>query len=149
MTCTFFGSSDTPLKVKNKLKETITALIENRGVDRFYVGNHGNFDKIALAVLKELSGLYPQIDYCVVYAYLPQDCTRDCEDFSHTVYPEGIEAVPKRFAINYRNKWMICHSDIVITFVRNSFGNSAKFKKSAEKQGKEIIEIQECTEKVY
>lgn len=149
MTCTFFGSSDTPPEVKNKLKETITALIENRGVDRFYVGNHGNFDKMTLAVLKELSGLYPQIDYCVVYAYLPQDCPRDCEDFLHTVYPEGIEAVPKRFAINYRNKWMICHADIVITFVGNSFGNAAKFKKSAEKQGREIIELQERTEKVY
>lgn len=149
MTCTFFGNSDTPPEVKSKLKETITALIEKRGVNRFYVGNHGNFDKMALAVLKELSEAYPQIDYCVVYAYLPQDCPRECEDFLHTVYPEGIEAVPKRFAINYRNKWMICHADIVITFVRNSFGNAAKFKKSAEKQGREIIELQERTEKVY
>ncbi len=44
---------------------------------------------------------------------------------------------------------MICHSDIVITFVRNTFGNEAKCKKTAEKLDKEIIEIQECTEKVY
>lgn len=145
MNCTFFGNADTPSEVKIRLREEVIKLIENRGVDRFYVGNHGNFDKMALAVLKELSAVYPHIDYCVVYAYFPQDC----EDFLHTVYPEGIETVPKRFAINYRNKWMICHSDIVITFVRNTFGNAAKFKKTAEKLDKEIIEIQECTEKVY
>lgn len=137
MNCTFFGHSDAPSEVKGKLKEEITKLIENREVNCFYVGNHGNFDRMALAVLKELSKVYPQIDYCVVYAYLSQDC----EDFLHTVYPEGIETVPKRFAINFRNNWMIRQSDIVITFVRNSFGNAAKFKKTAEKQGREIIEI--------
>ncbi|MDE6763885.1 MAG: DUF1273 domain-containing protein [Oscillospiraceae bacterium] len=137
MNCTFFGHADAPSEVKSKLREEVIKLIENRGADRFYVGNHGSFDRMALAVLKELSEVYPQIDYCVVYAYLPQDC----EDFLHTVYPEGIENVPKRFAINFRNNWMIRHADIVITFVRNSFGNAAKFKNAAEKHGREIVEI--------
>lgn len=135
MNCTFFGHSDAPQEIKGSLKETITSLIEKRGVDCFYVGNHGDFDRMALSVLKELSGIYPQLDYYVVYAYLP----KDGEDFLHTLFPEGIEAVPKRFAINFRNKWMIEHSDIVITFVRRSFGGAAKFKSLAEKQGKEII----------
>lgn len=137
MNCTFFGHADAPSEIKSRLKETITELIESRGVDCFYVGNHGNFDRMALAVLKELSGSYPQIDYCVVYAYLPQDG----EDFSHSIYPEGIENVPKRFAINYRNKWLTEHSEIVITFVRRSYGGAAKFKKLAENKGREIIEI--------
>ena len=137
MNCTFFGHANAPSEIKSRLKEVITKLIENRGVDRFYVGNHGNFDRMALAVLKELSEVYPQIDYCVVYAYLPQDC----DDFLHTVYPEGIETVPKRFAINYRNNWMIHQSDIVITFVVKSYGGAAEFKKIAEKQGREIIEL--------
>ena len=137
MNCTFFGHSNAPSEIKSRLKEEITKLIENRGVDRFYVGNHGNFDRMALAVLKELSEVYPQIEYCVVYAYLPQDS----KDFLHTVYPEGIENVPKRFAINYRNNWLIQKSDIVITFVVKSYGGTAKFKKIAEKQGREIIEL--------
>lgn len=137
MNCTFFGHADAPSEVKNKLREEVVKLIENRVVDRFYVGNHGSFDRMALSVLKELSEVYPHIDYCVVYAYLP----KDCDDFSHTVYPEGIESVPKRFAINYRNNWLIQHSDIVITFVARSYGGAAKFKKTAEKKGKEIIEL--------
>lgn len=137
MNCTFFGHADAPAEIKGKLNEIVTELIVKRGVNCFYVGNHGNFDRMALAVLKELSEIYPQINYCVVYAYLPHDC----EDFQHTLYPENIESVPQRFAINYRNKWLTEHSDIVITFVRRSYGGAAKYKELAEKKNKEIIEI--------
>ncbi len=134
MKCTFFGHSDAPQEIKNALKEKITSLIEKRGVNCFYVGNHGNFDRMALSVLKELSSIY-QIEYYVVYAYLPENR----EDFLHTIFPEGIECVPKRFAINFRNKWLIERSDIVITFVQRSYGGAAKFEKLAENKGKEII----------
>lgn len=137
MNCTFFGHSDAPDTIKTKLKETVTALIEERGINCFYVGNHGNFDKMALSVLKELNNVYPQIEYYVVYAYLPENG----EDFMHTVFPEGIEKVPKRFAINFRNKWMIEHSDIAVTFVQRSYGGAAQFKNIAEKKGREIIGI--------
>lgn len=137
MNCTFFGHADAPSEIEDKLKETVTELIVNRGVNCFYVGNHGNFDRMALSVLKELSVVYPQIDYYVVYAYIPQNG----EDFMHSIYPEGIETVPKRFAINYRNNWMIGKSDIAVTFVVRSVGGAAKFKKAAEKKNREIIEI--------
>lgn len=136
MTCTFFGHSDAPDNIKGTLKETIASLIEKRGVDCFYVGNHGNFDKMTLAVLKELNGIY-QFEYYVVYAYLP----KHREDFSHSIFPEGVENVPKRFAINFRNKWMIEHSEIVIAFVQRSYGGAAQFKKLAENKGREIISI--------
>lgn len=136
MNCTFFGHSDAPQEIKDTLKKTIAPLIEKRGVNCFYVGNHGNFDRMVLSVLKELSGIYP-IEYYVVYAYLP----KQGEDYLHTIFPEGVETVPKRFAISFRNKWLIEHSDIVITFVQRSYGGAAQFKKLAEKKGREIINI--------
>ena len=104
MICTFFGHKDTPYEVKDKIRETIIRLIEEKNVTDFYVGNHGNFDKMVLSVLKELHNLYPKIRYTVVLAYLTQNTD---EDYSNTVYPEGIESVPKRFAIDFRNKWML------------------------------------------
>ena len=54
-TCTFFGHSDTPFSVEEKLKSVLIDLIQTKEVRRFYVGNHGNFDKIARKVLRELS----------------------------------------------------------------------------------------------
>ena len=51
----FFGHSDAPWRIQPKLREVILNLIDNEGADEFYVGNHGNFDRMAIAVLSELS----------------------------------------------------------------------------------------------
>ena len=138
MTCIFFGHKDTPDEVKNKLKETIVNLIEEQDMTNFYVGNHGNFDRMVLSVLKELSKLYPQIRYSVVLAYLTQHTD---EDYFNTVYPEGIESVPKRFAIDFRNKWMVQQADIVVAYVRHSIGGAAKFTEMAKKRGIKVINL--------
>ena len=138
MACAFFGHRDAPIEIRDKIKETVISLIEERDVTEFYVGNNGNFDRMALSVLKELSEMYPQIDYYVVYAYLPE---KGVEDFEHTTYPEGIETVPKRFAIDYRNRWIVGQADIVVAYVRRSFGGAAKFVDMAERQGRTIINL--------
>ena len=74
-TCTFFGHRDAPQSLRAPLKLKITQLIIQQGVDCFYVGNHGQFDAMALSVLQELAPIYPQIKYYVVYAYLPKEKT--------------------------------------------------------------------------
>lgn len=138
MTCTFFGHKDTPSDVRDKLRETIILLIQEKGVTNFYIGNHGNFDKMVLSVLKELSKLHPEIRYAVVLAYLTQQTN---EDYFNTVYPEGIESVPKRFAIDFRNKWMVEQSDIVVAYICRSIGGAAKFTDMAKRREKEVINI--------
>lgn len=138
MRCAFFGHRDAPLEIRDKLKKTVISLIEERDVTEFYVGNNGNFDRMALYVLKELSEMYPQIDYYVVYAYLPE---KGGEDFEHTIYPEGIETVPKRFAIDYRNRWIVGRADIVVAYVRRAYGGAAKFVDMAERQERTVINL--------
>ncbi len=138
MRCAFFGHSDAPSDLRDKLRETVAKLIEEKDVTEFYMGNNGNFDRMALSVLKELREMYPQINYYVVHAYLPQ---KDGEDYEHTIYPEGIETVPKRFAIDYRNRWIVGQADVVIAYVRRSFGGAAKFVDMAERQDREVINL--------
>lgn len=138
MKSAFFGHRDAPDEIRDRIKETVIDLIEERDVTKFYVGNNGNFDRMALSVLKELSGMYPQISYYVVYAYLPE---KGGDDFEHTIYPEGIETVPKRFAIDYRNRWMVGQANVVVAYVRRSFGGAAKFVDMAERQGKDVINL--------
>ena len=72
MTCTFFGHRNAPDTIKPILRKAIVNLIENRGVDLFYVGNQGAFDRTAISVLRGLKEEYPQIQYYVVLAYVPQ-----------------------------------------------------------------------------
>ena len=139
MVCTFFGHKDTPKEIEPILRSTLVDLIENKNVTVFYVGNNGNFDTMVRCQLEDLSQTYP-ITYSVVLAYLPTEKNK-YDNLAHTIYPEGLETVPKRFAISWRNKWMIQQSDIVVTYVTHNFGGAAQFKEMAEKQGKTVIEL--------
>ncbi len=130
---------DAPDTIKVNLKEILTDLITNKDIDTFYVGNQGNFDCMVCAVLKELAQINPHIKCRIVLAYLPENNRQEfCFD---TIYPEGVELVPPRFAITARNKWMVKNSDFVVTYVARSFGGAAQFKKVAEKMGKIVINL--------
>ncbi len=139
MICTFFGHKDTPKEIEPTLKSTLIDLIENKNVTVFYVGNNGNFDAMVRRKLEELSHNYP-ITYSVVLAYLPTKKS-EYDDYTNTILPEGIETAPKRFAISYRNKWMVEQADIVVTYVTHTFGGAAQFKEMAKRQGKTVIEL--------
>ena len=106
--CTIFGHRDCLSSIKPKLREVLIDLIENHAVDMFYVGQQGAFDGIVHSVLKELVSVYPHIRYAVVLERLPPKRDEfDTRDYSDTMLPEGIETVHPRFAISWRNKWMI------------------------------------------
>ena len=141
MTVTFFGHKDTPKEIETTLRATLVDLIENHGATEFYVGNNGNFDTMVRRQLENLSQTYP-ITYNVVLAYLPTKKS-EYDDYTNTIYPEGIETVPKRFAISYRNKWMLEQSDIFITYVARTYGGAWQFKVIAQRQGKTVIELSE------
>ena len=109
--CTFFGHRDCPGLIQPKLREVLIDLIENHGVDLFYVGRQGAFDRLVHAALKELASVYPHIRYTVVLERMPSTPMVNIADYADTLLPEGIEHVHPRFAISWRNKWMIRQSD--------------------------------------
>ncbi len=137
MTCTFFGHKNTPKEKEPALQAALKDLIENRNVDTFYVGNNGNFDNMVFFTLLKLSSVY-SIKFYVVLSYLPK---KESDYMEYSILPDGIENVPPRFAISYRNKWMIEKSDCVVTYVTRPCGGAVKFKELAEKKGKTIINI--------
>jgi len=94
-------------------------------------------------LLVEFKKTYP-INYAVVLAYFPsQPEQAKGENFCDTILPDGIENVPRRFSINYRNRWMIERSDYVITYVQCSVGGASKFKQLAERKKKIVINLAE------
>ena len=141
MTATFFGHKDTPKEIEPTLRSTLIDLIENKNATVFYVGNNGNFDTMVRHQLEDLSQTYP-ITYSIVLAYLPVKKS-EYDGFTNTLLPEGIETVPKRFAISYRNKWMTRQADTVVTYVTHTHGGAWQFKAMAERQGKMVIELSE------
>ena len=138
--CTFFGHRDCPETIKPRLREVLTDLIINQGVDTFYVGNQGQFDGIVRCVLRELAKEYPEIHYAVVLAYLPGK-KNQYDDFSDTILPEGIEAVHPRYTIEWRNRWMLQRADFVVTYIAHPWGGAAKFAERAKREGKTVINL--------
>ena len=138
--CTFFGHRECPDSIKAQLRAALIDLVTNHDVDMFYVGNQGQFDAIVRSVLREMKKEYPQINCAVVLAYMPGEHTK-YDDYSDTMLPEGIESVHPRYAISWRNNWMLRQSDYVVTYIAHTWGRAAQFAKKAEKQRKTVINL--------
>lgn len=144
MVCSFFGHKDAPQSLYSKIRENIEHLITQRNADSFMVGNQGRFDVMVLKALRELKQEYPHICYNVVLAYMPtQKLEYELYDPLETFLPEGIETVLKRFAISWRNKWMVRESDLILCYISHSWGGAAQFVEHAKRQGKEVINLSE------
>ena len=142
-TCTFFGHRDCPDTIKPKLREVLIDLITNHGADVFYVGHQGQFDANVRSVLHDLKKEYPRIQYAVVLAYMPGK-QNEYDDYSDTMLPEGIESVHPRYAISWRNNWMLKQSDYVVTYITHSWGGAAKYVARAKHLGKHTLNIEEA-----
>ena len=138
VSCTFFGHRDCPSSIRGVLATEIEKLISHHQVNTFYVGTHGNFDRMVYHVLKELQQRYGNIKVYRVLAYLPKPGDNDT---AYTIVPEGIENAHPRYAIVYRNNWMIDHSDYVIAYVTHTFGGAYQAVERAKKKGKITIQI--------
>ena len=106
----------------------------------FYVGNQGQFDAIVRNVLRVLKMDYPSINYAVVLAYMPGKKS-EYEDHADTMLPEGIEMVHPRYAISWRNNWMLRQSEYVVTYITRTWGGAAQYAAKAKRLKKNVINL--------
>lgn len=140
--CTFFGHHDCPEAIMPDLETQLIDLIERKGIHDFYVGNQGTFDRLVRTVLRKLTAFYPEIRYTIVLAYIPEKPLLLDEEFQkHTLLPDGIESIPKRFAISYRNNWMLAQADYVVCYIVHGWGGAAQFTEKALRKGKQVINL--------
>ena len=135
--CTFFGHGDCPETKYSNILHAIQNMIKEKKVTTFYVGTQGNFDSLVYRALCCLRADYPQIRIYRVLAYLPKDDSL----ISDSILPEGIELIHPRYAISWRNRWMIEHSDYVFAYVTHNFGGAARFVDEAKRKGKTVINL--------
>ena len=140
LACTFFGHSDCPETIRPNLQAVLIDLIVNQNIEMFYVGNQGQFDAIVRNVLRVLKMDYPSINYAVVLAYMPGKKS-EYEDHSDTMLPEGIETVHPRYAISWRNNWMLQQSDYVVTYITRTWGGAAQYAAKAKRLKKNVINL--------
>ena len=85
------------------------------------------------------------MNYAVVLAYMPSEGSAP-SDASDTMLPEGIELVHPRYAISWRNNWMLQQSDFVVAYVAHSWGGAAQYMQKAIGSGKTVINLYNAQE---
>ena len=138
--CGFCGHADTPEKVYAPLRSCIEELICRQGVREFYVGSEGAFDRMALRALREMMKKYTAIRYAVVLARLPGK-SGPADPADPTLFPEGLEKAPPRFAIPHRNRWMVDNCRWMVAYVTRGFGGAAKTLARARRKGLAVIDL--------
>ena len=100
--CFFIGHRDTPEHVYPALEQAVEQLI-TQGVTEFYVGNHGSFDRMAARGVIAAKQHHPQVRLTMLLAYHPGERPVTLPPgFDGSLYPPGMENVPRRFAIASR-----------------------------------------------
>jgi len=132
--------------IRAKLQSEIVCLIENENVDTFYCGGKGDFDRLCAKCVNKLKNHYPFIESYMVFSYIPgkknEFCIDRYEEFNGTIYPEGLEFVPQKFAIIKRNEWLINKSSFLIAYIDHEWGGAYRtFKYAKRKNHIKVINI--------
>lgn len=146
MIISFCGHSDYTEKFSDE-KKTIEILERKvRGTDVFfYLGGYGGFDNFAYNCAKKFKEKHGNARLFFITPYLISEKSdnRFCalsEKFDLVLYPE-LERVPRKYAISYRNRWIVEQSDIIIGYIIRKYGGAYNSYLYAMKKGKEIYNI--------
>lgn len=100
-------------------------MIRQQQVSDFYVGMYGNFDRLAGEAVIQLKRKYPDIRLFLVLPYHPAERPIEAlPGYDGTFYPDGMEAVSRRYAIAKANRKMIDASDFLIAYVTHTVSNA-------------------------
>jgi hypothetical protein len=137
--CAFFGHRELEGNISAALESAIRKAIGEQGINVFWCGGYGAFDSSAAHAVKQLE--FPQIKLLRILAYLPKEKESIPAVYDGSIYPEGLETVPRRFAISRRNQWMAQNCDMAITYVNRDFGGAYNAWKQAKRAGKQVINL--------
>lgn len=146
MIVTFCGHAQF-LKTK-ECEQKLLTFLENKVGDcsaEMYLGGYGGFDSFAYDCCKQYKKTHTGVSLAFVTPYLTVEYQRNHLEFQKArydfiIYPE-IESKPKRFAITYRNRYMVDMADIVIAYVAHKYGGAYSTYKYAKRKGKEIFNL--------
>lgn len=130
----------------DEYEQKLLAFLEEQVGDQcadMCLGGYGGFDRFAYDCCKKYKGTHPNVSLVFVTPYL--NCRKAASDDQKTrydciLYPE-IEDKPKRYAILYRNKYMVEQADIVVAYVSHDWGGAYTAYRHARRKGKTIFNL--------
>ena len=141
-TCFLIGHHDTPVSVCARLDAAIETHITEYGVTEFIVGHYGAFDRFAADALAEAKQRHPAITLRLLIPYHPSERPMELpEGFDGLIYPEGMETVPRRYAIARADEHMVRRCDCLICYDKYIVGNTHRFVAIAQRRGISVTNL--------
>jgi len=133
--CFFIGHREAPESIAGALANAIERHITELGVAEFIVGSYGAFDRMAARQLAAAKERHPEINLLLLTPYHPAERPATLpEGFEMSLYPPGMEKVPKRLAIVRANRYMVEHSDCLIAYVWHPASNARELLEYAQRR---------------
>lgn len=143
--CFFIGHRDAPETLRPLLDAAVKRHITEYGVAEFVVGHYGRFDYMATVAVQRAKERHPTVTLTLPLPYYP--FPHDTEGYDRTYYPEGMENVPKPYAIVRANEHMIKTCDYLICYDSGLVGNTGKLvKKALRRQAKGGLHVENLAE---
>lgn len=146
MIVTFCGHSD--FFGTNEDERRLLSFLDERVGDEpseMYLGGYGGFDEFAYRCCKRFRENHAGTSLVFVTPYMSVEYQRNHLEYQKTrydaiLYPD-IEDKPPRFAILYRNRYMVERADLVVACVSHSWGGAYTTYCYAKKKKKEIFNL--------
>ena len=136
----YTGSGEDEKKILSLLSELI-------GDDHaeLYLGGYGSFDEFARQCGRKYQESHPNTKLILVTPYITIDHQKNHLDNSKYLYDEilypNLEDKPLKFAISYRNKWMVEQAYCVIAYITHDWGGAYKPYRYAQRKNKPLFNI--------
>ena len=136
----FLRSEEYERKLFDFLREKV-----GDGAAEFYLGGYGGFDCFAYDCCKAYQKTNPKVSLVLVTPYIHLEYQRNylreqAKKYDDILYPE-IEDKPKRYAIVYRNRYMMERADYVVAYITRTWGGAYTTYQYAKRKGKEIFDL--------
>lgn len=124
--CCGFGHRNVSENIEEKLLLAVHNAVQD-GCEVFYTGAMGDFDRLFSSAVRRVRSSYPHIRLICVKPYFTRDLHTNREYhaalYDNVIIPPELTGVHYKAAIPLRNRWMVEHSDLILSYlVRNSGG---------------------------
>ena len=145
MIVTFCGHGKTSMskEEEQRLVDLLRSILAEHPDTLFYLGDYGDFDGTCNVILKKLQVEYPKLKRIFITPYITPGywhLEAAKERYDESIYPFEDSVLPK-FAISKRNEWMVDQADLVIAYVRWSWGGARTTYEYAVRHKKSVVNI--------
>jgi len=146
ISCTFAGHREIlHTGIDAKVSGIIEELLNTDTDFCFYTGGMGQFDALCESSVRRLRAKYPDkyIRLILVEPYMKQSINTEGQHllrlYDDVIIPDELLGMHYKSAITLRNRWMIDHSQYLITYIHRTYGGAYMMSRYAERKKRRIL----------